>query len=87
MNKIGTNRKTPNNGKGRPKGATNKTTKALKDMILGALNGAGGQDYLQRQAEENPASFLTLIGKVLPSEINNSGAIDIRVTYEQSKPQ
>jgi hypothetical protein len=65
-------------GPGRPKGSTNKTTRALKDMILGALEGAGdaiepgggGQAYLQKQADENPGPFLSLIGKVLPSEIN-----------------
>jgi hypothetical protein len=57
-------------GKGRPKGAPNKATKALKDMILGALDDAGGQDYLRRQSIENPTAFLTLIGKVLPTTIN-----------------
>lgn len=59
-------------GKGRPKGALNKNTVAVKDMILGALNGAGGMDYLKRQAEENPTAFLTLVGKVLPLDVNNS---------------
>ena len=56
--------------KGRPKGSQNKATKALKEMILGALDDAGGQDYLMRQATENPAAFMTLIGKVLPATIN-----------------
>lgn len=64
------NNKPPNAGGGRPKGAQNKVTKALKEMILGALDDAGGQEYLKRQAEENPTAFLSLIGKVLPSEIN-----------------
>lgn len=54
---------------GSRKGVPNKTTKALKDMILGALEKAGGEAYLQRQADENPGPFLSLIGKVLPSEI------------------
>lgn len=59
-----------NRGKGRPKGVPNKATKALKDMILGALDDAGGQDYLRRQSIENPTAFMTLIGKVLPTTIN-----------------
>ena len=63
-------RKPPAAGKGRPKGSQNKATKALKDMILGALDDAGGQDYLRRQSIENPAAFLRLIGKVLPTTIN-----------------
>jgi hypothetical protein len=57
-------------GPGRPKGMLNANTKALKDMILGALDQAGGQDYLARQAEENPGPFLALVGKCLPKDIN-----------------
>ena len=56
-------------GAGRKPGVPNKLNSDLKAMILGALEGAGGQDYLQRQAEENPGAFLTLIGKVLPTTL------------------
>ena len=59
-----------NRGKGRVKGVPNKATKALKDMILGALDDAGGQNYLRKQSIENPTAFMTLIGKVLPTTIN-----------------
>lgn len=54
---------------GRAKGVPNKTTKALKDMILSALDTAGGEQYLAQQAAENPTAFLTLIGKVLPMQL------------------
>jgi hypothetical protein len=63
-------KKPPAAGRGRPKGSQNKATKALKDMILGALDDAGGQDYLRRQSIENPTAFMRLIGKVLPTTIN-----------------
>lgn len=56
-------------GAGRPAGAPNKLTATLKDMILGALDGAGGQAYLQEQADKNPTAFMTLIGKVLPMQV------------------
>lgn len=56
-------------GGGSRKGIPNKVNKALKDMILGALDDAGGQAYLKRQADENPSAFMTLIGKVLPTQI------------------
>ncbi|HXJ44241.1 MAG TPA: hypothetical protein VNH18_33445 [Bryobacteraceae bacterium] len=59
-------------GAGRKPGVPNKLNSDLKAMILGALEGAGGQDYLQRQAEENPGAFLTLIGKVLPTTLAGS---------------
>lgn len=54
---------------GRAKGTPNKTTAALKDMILAALDRKGGVDYLEAQAEANPTAFLTLIGKVLPLQV------------------
>lgn len=54
---------------GRIKGTPNKQTTALKDMILGALDDAGGQRYLLKQATENPTAFLTLVGKVLPTTL------------------
>ena len=64
---------------GRQKGGQNKITKALKDMILGALDDAGGQEYLARQAEENPAAFLTLVGKVLPLQVTGEGGGPVRI--------
>lgn len=56
-------------GHGRPKGCTNKITRDLRQMILGALDDAGGQEYLARQAELNPGPFLALVGKVLPTTL------------------
>lgn len=53
-------------GPGRPKGVHNKITSDVKAMILDALNAVGGATYLQQQAAENPAAFMTLVGKVLP---------------------
>lgn len=69
--------KTP--GSGRKKGTVNKTTATLKDMILRALDGAGGVEYLQRQADENPTAFLSLVGRVLPHTIAGDGQQAITV--------
>lgn len=55
---------------GRQKGATNKTTAELKEMILGALSEVGGQAYLVQQALDNPNAFMTLVGKVVPRDLN-----------------
>lgn len=54
---------------GRKKGVTNKVTADLKAMILGALDDAGGRDYLVGQANTNPNAFLALVGRVVPSEV------------------
>jgi hypothetical protein len=61
---------------GRPKGIPNKATKALKDMILGALDQAGGEKYLLECAQDPKLAgpFLSLIGKVLPQTIQGPGA-------------
>ena len=56
-------------GRGRPKGVQNKFSMALKDMILTALDMAGGADYLHAQAKKNPGVFLALVGKVLPMSV------------------
>lgn len=75
--KIGVN--TGNRGKGRPKGAKNKTTALLKDAILKAAENAGnklGKDgiisYLESQAQENPGPFMALLGKVLPTQLEGN---------------
>jgi len=59
---------------GRKKGTRNKNTTALKDMILQALSGAGGIDYLLEQSHANPTAFLTLVGRVLPLQVKDGGA-------------
>jgi hypothetical protein len=63
-------RKPPAKG-GSRKGIPNKTTKALKEMILGALDAAGGVDYLTARANDprTASAFLTLVGKVLPMTV------------------
>lgn len=61
--------------RGNRKGVPNKNTAALKDMILQALDGAGGVDYLMKAAKEprTAAAFLGLIGKVLPMQVQGPG--------------
>ena len=68
-------KKPPAAGKGRPKGSLNKVTAELKDMILGALEDAGGQKYLSDRAQDprTASAFLTLVGKALPLTIKGPG--------------
>lgn len=73
-------------GGGRPKGAPNKINAELKTMILAALDGAGGVDYLQERANDpkTAAAFLSLVGKVLPMTVQgpNDGAVQISVKWQ-----
>lgn len=66
---------------GRPKGVPNKFTGELKDMILQALSGAGGTEYLQKQATDNPAAFMTLVGKVLPLQVTGKDGGSLKVQW------
>lgn len=67
-------------GKGRPKGVPNKATKAIKEMIVQALDKAGGVNYLLEQSQKNPTAFLSLVAKVLPLQLTgeDGGAIQIQ---------
>lgn len=70
---------------GKPKGATNKTTKALREMILLALSEAGGVDYLVRQArKKNPAPFMALLGKVLPMQVTGDENTPVQIILKGS---
>ncbi len=70
---------------GKPKGATNHTTKALREMILMALSEAGGVDYLVRQAKKkNPAPFMALLGKVLPMQVSGDSNSPVQIILNGS---
>lgn len=68
-------------GPGRKKGVPNKITSEVKQMILDALDGAGGVEYLIVQAHAKPAAFLTLVGKVMPLQV--TGADGGPVAFER----
>jgi hypothetical protein len=55
---------------GRKRNVSNKLTKDVKEMILAALDRVGGITYLVEQARDNPTAFLSLLGKIMPTQIN-----------------
>ena len=74
---------------GRQKGTPNKITGELKEMILTALDQAhegGAVEYLKAQASANPTAFLTLVGKVLPLQVNAGGPDGgpLQVTFKRA---
>ena len=68
---------------GRVKGTPNRTTVELKAAILEAATKAGGKGklvgYLTRMALEQPAAFMTLLGKVLPLQVSGESGGPITV--------
>lgn len=85
--KVGFDRATNrgNAGKGRRKGVPNKITAGVREMILGALDDAGGQNYLVQQAHQNPAAFMTLLGKVLPKEFTGAAGTELFRVFDTTK--
>lgn len=69
-------------GAGRPKGSLDKGNKLIREMIVQALDEAGGVAYLKATAASHPAAFLALIGKVMPVQVEgaNGGPIDHSLT-------
>jgi len=76
----------PRAGAGRPKGAPNKVTAALKEMILNSLDRVGGEEYLAKLAIENSSAYASLLGKVLPTTLpaaDSSGGKQNAITFER----
>src|ERR1039458_8222413 len=64
---------------GRQKGTPNKLSRDVREMILGALEDAGGQEYLVRQARENPTAFMGLLKGIVPKEVGADVKADIEI--------
>ena len=67
---------------GRQKGTPNKYTGELRQMILGALDDAGGRGYLKARALDTPQAFLSLIGRVLPLQHEGTEGTPIKHLVE-----
>lgn len=72
-------------GTGRPKGVKNKLTN-LRDAVLEAFDTVGGPEYLVRLAngtQSDRAAFISVVNKVLPSQINANveGGIQVQLSW------
>lgn len=67
----------PRAGAGRPKGVPNKVGAQVREAILEAFKAAGGVRYLITLSEEHPQVFAVLLGKILPTEVQHSGEIEL----------
>ncbi len=59
-------------GPGRPMGSKNKVPGIIKEAVLQALNEAhpdGAVGYLKLQAIEEPVAFMSLVGRIIPTQI------------------
>lgn len=78
-------RRPPAAGKGRPKGTPNKVTRQVKDMVVKALEQAGGVAYLVRCAKDpkTAGAFLTLVGKTMPLQVTGEGGGPVQTMTAQ----
>ena len=61
---------------GRKPGVPNRLTTTLKTAILTAFDEVGGKDYLVGIAKSDPRTFCTLLGKVLPDQVEDDPLIN-----------
>ncbi len=77
--------KPPAAGMGRPKGASNKLTKTVREAIEAAFDKVGGADYLAKMAVDQPVAFMSLLGKILPQQVNmNTKGEGIKIIVERA---
>ena len=70
---------------GRVAGTPNKATKAVKDAVIEAFELAGGVKYLVQVAKDDPKTFLSIVAKVIPLQVEGTGAggeIIFKTVYE-----
>jgi len=80
---------------GRKRGTPNKFSGKLKEMVLEALERAGGTEgsvaYLERRARDEHVAFMGLLGKILPTQVAGDPdnpiktVTEIRVSFVRPK--
>ncbi len=75
-------------GSGRRPGSRNMTSVKLREIVFRALHEqeGGAVEYLKRQAQEEPKAFLTLIGKLLPTQITGEEGGPVKITRIELVP-
>lgn len=67
-------------GAGRPKGSLDKGNAMIRELIVEALDNLGGAQYLENTARSHPAAFLSLLGKVMPVQLEGANGGPIQVS-------
>ena len=62
---------------GAQKGSVHLHSQAVKNAVYEVFHGLGGKRYLKKIAEENPPLFLSLLAKLLPTEVK--AELDVKV--------
>ena len=68
------------------KGKPNKQTAELRGLIEQALANKGGVAYLERLADDHPQAFASLLGKILPRDVNANVTGGVTINWPLPKP-
>lgn len=68
---------------GRKKGTKNKVTRNIKEALLQSFEHIGGFEYLATQAYENPTAYMSLLAKLLPTQLEGSAENPIRLNLSK----
>lgn len=70
------------NPNGRPKGAVNKFTRSVREAFEAAFNHLQDLDgvKLEDWAQQNPEEFYKLAARLIPAQMEHSGAFSLQVT-------
>jgi len=72
---------------GRQSGTPNRMTASIREAMVEAFHRAGGADYLERVALENPQVFCSLLGKVMPLQVTGPDGGDVQVIVSTGVPR
>ena len=74
-------------GAGRKRGVPNKLTAHIREAVENAFVEVGGEDYLVKVAKEDPRTFCTLLGKILPTQVDAQVDQPIQYTFFTGVPR
>ncbi len=74
-------------GAGRKRGVPNKLTAHVREAVENAFSALGGEDYLVKVAKEDPRTFCTLLGKILPTQVDAQVDQPIQYTFFTGVPR
>lgn len=74
-------------GPGRPKGASNKITRDIKEAVARAFEKVGAEDYLVKVAREDPKTFCSLLGRVIPLQISGDSESPLTIQIVTGVPR
>lgn len=60
----------------RPVGSVGRESARMKAAVMAAFDKVGAEEYLVKQAIENPTAFIGMLSKILPKDVNVGGQED-----------